>query len=382
MEYFLNILHLAVAADDVFIFYDIWKMFKADYTRNDTWRGDVMREDTIPQTPISARLIQNQNKDTMVKIMTQTFKHATASILVTSLTTAAALLSNCISDITSLKCFGIFCGTVILANFLLMVIWTPVVVISIEELWQSSAYKKICACIPASSGSYLGKLFMLIDVSCKRLEQIIFSKLVPYLVHRFWPVIVIGVIGCGIGSGFIIFYWPQLKLPTTSYIRLFSKGKGMLLENYETKYKQHFPFQIEAGEIDNYKMRIHYVWGVLPKDNGGIFDANATVKAHLIPDHSFNMTSIDSQNYIINFCDAVLKQPFVDSTIDVRCMFDYYMEVLKLECNSGNNLSYRAVIKPCCKITSFPTEPWRLEMCLPFLDRGRDTLKPESFIVM
>ncbi len=360
----LLILHLAVAADDVFIFYDIWKMFKEAYTRDD----NTVIGDTMTPTSIPGRLSQKQNKDTMVKIMTQTFKHATASILVTSLTTAAALLSNCTSHITALKCFGIFSGTVILANFLLMVIWTPAVVISLEKMWQSSTYNKICSCVPAFRGSYFRTGFKMIHKSCKQIEEAIFAKLVPYIAYHFWPVVVILFTGCALVGGILIFYWPRLELPASSYVRLFIKGKGMLIENYETKYKQHFPFAIETEERENYKIRIHYVWGVFPKDNGGIFDANATVKAQLIPDHSFNMTSIESQSWIIKFCDTVLKQPFVDHTKNVKCMFDYYLETLDLACMTRNNLPYQAVIKPCCEITSFPTESWRLELCLPFLD--------------
>ncbi len=77
---------IAVAADDVFIFYDMWLHFKEECSKT------------------------TGKQNLLVVAMSKTFKHATASILVTSFTTAAALLSNCTSNITALKAFGLFSG--------------------------------------------------------------------------------------------------------------------------------------------------------------------------------------------------------------------------------------------------------------------------------
>ncbi len=356
IEYFpfINLLSgiviIAVAADDVFIFYDMWIHFQKEQMSDDT------------ALVMSSGQRKLKSKLSMYKVVQHTFKHATASILVTSLTTAAAFLSNCTSKITALKCFGIFAGSVILANFLLMVVWTPAVVVSIEKLIQSSFYNKLCKAMPCKLCGVKDKIYN----CCVKCEQNVFGRMIPYLVSTFWPVILIIFTGLAIIGATLIFYWPRLELPVSSYVKLFSWGKGTLFEDYESHLKYHFPFAVRTEEQENLKIRAHFVWGVFPKDNGGVFDANATVHASLIPDDSFNMTSLKAQQWIINFCHTALNQSFIDNAKPVKCMFDYYLDVLEMACSEGS--SYQAAILPCCQIKSFPTEPWRLELCLPVLD--------------
>ncbi len=354
-----GIVIIAVAADDVFIFYDMWVHFKKEQ------RPEHISQDISDNTALEMISTQHnklRSKQSMYKVVQQTFTHATSSILVTSLTTAAAFLSNCTSKITALKCFGIFAGSVILANFLLMVVWTPAVVVSIEKLTQSSFYNKLCKSMPCKLCGLKEKIYNF----CIKCERKIFGRLIPYIVSTFWPVVLIIFTGLAIIGGTLIFYWPRLELPVSSYVKLFSWGKGMLFENYESHLKYHFPFAVRTEEQENLKIRAHFVWGVFPKDNGGVFDSNATVHASLIPDYTFNMTSIKAQQWILNFCHTALNQTFIDHAKPVKCMFDFYLEVLEMACTQGS--AYQAAVLPCCQIKSFPTEPWRLELCLPVLD--------------
>ena len=53
-------------------------------------------------------------------------------MLVTSTTTACALFATAVSNITSLRCFGIYTGLVVLTDYVLMVTYLPSVVLMHE----------------------------------------------------------------------------------------------------------------------------------------------------------------------------------------------------------------------------------------------------------
>ena len=83
MNLLAGLLLIAVGADDVFIIRDIWMKYSYDEEGNKV--ADIER------------------------IVSKTLNHGILSILVTSLTTAAALFANFVSSITVLKCFSVFC---------------------------------------------------------------------------------------------------------------------------------------------------------------------------------------------------------------------------------------------------------------------------------
>lgn len=72
--------------------------------------------------------------DALVYAIGSTLKHAAISMLVTSITTAAAFYASFISSITAVQCFGIFAGTAVMTNYILMVTWFPAAVAVRERL--------------------------------------------------------------------------------------------------------------------------------------------------------------------------------------------------------------------------------------------------------
>ena len=106
---FLNITTLVflvgIGADDVFVYYDIWRQTRA----------------------------ANPNANIM-QLTLKTLRYAAVSMFVTSLTTASAFYAGVSSTITPIKLFGIFAGTSILTNYLLMITYFPAVV-ALHEKW-------------------------------------------------------------------------------------------------------------------------------------------------------------------------------------------------------------------------------------------------------
>ena len=98
------LLLIAIGVDDVFVFCDNFEPVK----------------------------MENPDKD-LVHWIFETMHHAAISILVTSLTTSAALYANLVSDITDIKGFGIISGTSIVINYILMITLIPSAVIAIEK---------------------------------------------------------------------------------------------------------------------------------------------------------------------------------------------------------------------------------------------------------
>ncbi|EEC00210.1 hypothetical protein IscW_ISCW000123 [Ixodes scapularis] len=125
---FMNILTLTIAigigADDAFLYCKTWGSAKAE-----------------------------KNNGTLVKLVRDTLHHACLSMLVTSVTTAAAFFASFSSSITAVRCFSLFAGTAVLANFFFTVTWLPAALI-VAEKWCSSA---CCLCVPPF-GVYLPRL--------------------------------------------------------------------------------------------------------------------------------------------------------------------------------------------------------------------------------
>jgi len=72
--------------------------------------------------------------DFLTIVLSTTFHHAASSIFVTSLTTSLAMFTNFASRIIVVRCFGVFCMTAILVNFVLVVTFVPAVVVATEQI--------------------------------------------------------------------------------------------------------------------------------------------------------------------------------------------------------------------------------------------------------
>ena len=102
---FLNVLGiyiiLGIGADDVFIFLDAWKQSKK---------------------------LSGVNESLETR-MAWTYARACKAMLITSFTTAVAFFINGVSTVVAVALFGIFTGTMIFLNYLLVVTWFPLIVL-------------------------------------------------------------------------------------------------------------------------------------------------------------------------------------------------------------------------------------------------------------
>ena len=102
---FLNLVALflvmGIGADDLFVFVDAWKQSFSELPDN---------------CPIANRL-------------SFVIRRAGAAMLVTTLTTAISFLANLVNPVSALKAFGLFTTCVVIADFILLMMFIPASVV-------------------------------------------------------------------------------------------------------------------------------------------------------------------------------------------------------------------------------------------------------------
>lgn len=316
---------VGIGADDTFIYCKVWNLAKAE-------RSNI----------------------TLEQIIAETLRHATTSMLVSSLTTAAAFLANIISDITAIRCFSIYVGTSVLCNFLLMVTWMPATIV---------IYEKSCNCLPCCDSSMRGKSSALcriprnIHKSISNYSRIFFEKILPCLVIKlryFW-LLLFGTLG--LASVVIVFVYPGIKLPTKEKFQYFSSNH--LLEVYDLHLWNHFWF--EKTDVDQLPlMPITIVWGVMAEDSGD--PLNPSNHGTLRFDNSFHMETPQAQVWLIDFCSRFRQQPFYKHILGyeiVNCFLENYRDYMAGPCSDAYQKS-----QGCCNVSSFPYSPETFTRCL------------------
>ena len=315
---FLNVLTLVflvgIGADDAFVYYDIWRQTRA----------------------------ANPNANIM-ELTLKTLRYSALSMLVTSLTTASAFFAGVSSTITAIKCFGIFAGTSILTNYLLMITYFPAVV-AVHEKWVMKYSEGQSLDVPTStelagekteanmtapvaqdmsesreeSSSHNTQkqtsfcILQIIDFPCslavsalgvtRRFSSKVFGRWLPIIVIKFhW--IWIALLVC-LTAGFLCvnFVKPGLQLPESDEFQVFASSH--VLENYNLNYKSFFRFEQDGS------MSVELIWGIKPADNGNHY--NPDDKGSLEFDESFNdaIFTPDGQKFLHSLCTSVEKQSF------------------------------------------------------------------------
>ncbi|KAJ7333918.1 Protein dispatched 1 [Desmophyllum pertusum] len=363
---FLNVTTLVflvgIGADDTFVYYDIWRQTRA----------------------------ANPNANLM-QLTLKTLRYAALSMFVTSLTTASAFFAGVSSSITPIKLFGIFAGTSILTNYLLMITYFPAVV-ALHEKWvlkytggqrldavsptelaaehvdaelvqeeptaqDMSESRK--ADLPVNSRATEKEtsfcILQIIDFPCsllvsatnsvQRVSAKVFEDWLPKAViklHWLW----IALLVC-LTAGFLCvnFVKPGLQLPTTKDFQVF--GSSHPLEVYYLKYKSYFRFEQNSGGL-----WVELIWGIKPTDNGNHF--NPDDRGTLEFDDKFaDLFTPAGQTFLRSLCQSVEKQPFFAAFYGGRCPIETFIDM----CTSEQT--------PCCGVNaSFPFPANVTEKCV------------------
>ena len=287
---FLNMVTLiflvGVGADDAFVYMGVWEEAKQWYVLKNC----------------------EHYHEYLIIWTIHALRHAILPMFVTSFTTAAAFYANIFSHITSVKCFGLYAGTAIIVNYLLMITFFPVVVILHEKYIKNfMAQFWPCCC---STDFVAGKPQVTNDNTSKfkalvlSLSNIMFNKFIPSILRRFRFFWVILFVLLGIGGLIITFFKPGLQLPSSQEFQMF--GSGTSIEQYSLNYKKRF-----AHSKDSDQMEATFVFGVEAVDNGFKFnpdDHGSMVLKPGVLDLAYEQT------WLRNFCHNAKKAFFFVSS--------------------------------------------------------------------
>ncbi|XP_072163926.1 protein dispatched homolog 1-like [Diadema setosum] len=317
------ILVIAIGADDAFIFHDILRENQRGSPVGLTW-----------------------------SVVQKTLEEASATMFVTSFTSASALFVTATSSLATVRVFGIYSGMVILCNYILTVLWLPPAVIIGERY-----FKRICiASSRFDTIKYLKIRIWAAEWSrrVKGLFKRVFRVHLPKGVFKLrflWLPLFSSLI---VVSFVVIFVSPRLTLPTRGGLQLYQLSHP--LEMYEHVLMDEFDF--ERAKSSN--LPIIVVWGVVPIDNGNHWDPYD--RGYLVMDKSFNLLQQDSQEWLLAFCSSVRNQSFYQDSVYEDCFVESLKEFLEEPCADGSAEAWRF---PCCGKThdDFPYPPDLFQEC-------------------
>ncbi|KAL4630543.1 hypothetical protein GN956_G15873 [Arapaima gigas] len=327
------IILVGIGADDAFVLCDVW-----NYTKFDKPNSELSQTVAI------------------------TLQHAALSMFVTSFTTAAAFYANYVSNITAIRCFGVYAGTAILVNYVLMVTWLPAVVV-LHERYLLNIFT--CFRTPQHRGYNTKTLWTLLCqktdkclFNISKISRIFFEKILPCIVIKFRYVWLILFLALTVGGAYVVCAHPKMKLPSLELSEFQVFRSSHPFERYDAEYKKLFMFErVHHGE--ELHMPITIIWGVIPVDNGD--PLNPKNKGKLTLDSTFNIASPTSQMWILNFCQKLRNQSFIQQS-DKQDFTSCFMETFKQWME--NQDCDEAPVYPCCSQSTFPYKQDVFELCI------------------
>lgn len=337
------IIVVGIGADDAFVLCDVW-----NYTKFDKPHAEL--SETVGVS----------------------LQHAALSMFVTSFTTAAAFYANYVSNITAIRCFGVYAGTAILVNYILMVTWLPAVVVLHERYLPNllpcskppHQERGSCACtFLAGLCQKVSKcLFALSETS-----RIFFEKVLPCIVIKLRYLWLLWFLAITVGGAYVVCINPKMKLPSLELAEFQVFRSSHPFERYDAEFKKLFMFErFHHGE--ELHMPITIIWGVMPVDNGD--PLNPKNKGKLMLDSSFNIASPAAQLWILNFCQKLRNQSFVFQSEEqdfTSCFIETFKQVSIATVTDPRQIPVDAVscgplnvaesmaIQTCGGVTSSPT---------------------------
>ena len=327
---FVAFLVMGIGVDDVFVLYDAWLQ-------------SAVQTGTVEFTPRMAYCLES----------------AGGSLITTSLTTSSAFFSIAFSTpITALRCFGIFCGLVIMVDFFLMMTFFPALIIFYERYVKNT---KRCCTWYINCTSQEGKVTEL-----GRTEKFFRDTFGPLVLRFRFPLIVLCLsLAGGIGSQLF-----SIKRSTSATLQFYVDQNPF--EVYDLRLRDKFNVFTSpvatGGNLD-----AHFVFGVSGEDNGNFFDPDDRGFLELIP-----LDAFQAQEWLADFCDNVRAQSFyvpTASPFEEVCFFEFFRGWVNASCvetspfplNTGANFSDYFTVparSQCCNSTFPLQDAGEFDTCL------------------
>jgi len=315
----------ALGADDIFVAVDKWKNARLDYP-----------------------------KATTEQIAAIALPDAANAMLLTTTTTAAAFFGTAICPVAPLKCFAIFVGLLIVFDYFLCILLVfPALCIYDRSLMKGSNCCCTIGCesekeednddnrqLPESNvknnsaieAAKKGGAEAVVDHR-HNLPEIIGDSFIRrvllgyyFYFHKVRWIVFALSLGGTIVSGL---FAAGLQLPENSDVRLLNENLEYE-KNYSWRLKLLSTVLEKSGGSEG-----GMVWGVVPADTGSHVDPASGTK--LVLDPAFDPSTMESQEYLLNFCDRFFEQEFASLISEnFACPFNTFNEWL-VTVSSNNN---------------------------------------------
>jgi len=227
-----------------------------------------------------------------VNIAAEVGPDAAFTMLLTSITTAAAFFATSVVPVAPIRLFALFMGFMVLADYLLCLVMSfPACVL--QHRWVSYARKTGNKCV----------LGVLDFSSCctgppsgrpKMLDRFMSGPMHSLVRTGRFVLIVIFAAAIGVCA------WKtaDIPLPSSSEVQLLPDSH--VIQQFNTWRKD------LQGSSDG-SATIAVVWGLKPKDTGDHLDP--TSYTDLVADASFDPSATDAQQWLLDFCSATAASP-------------------------------------------------------------------------
>ncbi|XP_017781018.1 PREDICTED: protein dispatched homolog 1-like isoform X1 [Nicrophorus vespilloides] len=286
-------------------------------------------------------------------IMSYTVRHTLMSMAVTSMTTSVTFLTTYWSSDTTIRLIGLFAGIAILSHFILLLCWVVAVAVVKEQLTTFEKLRnllKIRSTVIKRLTQRPKRYMILFDVLCKFMANAICR-----FIEKFRHSLFISLSLLSLASVFILIYHPYHEQTYFNYQIFISDHP---FEQYDLKYKFDFQFSQINNPLD--KLPLRFIWGILPdKEN----NKNPRFLEKITYDPSFNISSTESQEWLLGFCQRLRQQKFYLTTANNNknnCFMESFIIWMNRNCDDNSSENMR----PCCEVKDFPYKPELFDYCL------------------
>jgi len=340
----------ALGADDIFVVVDKWKNVRLD-------KPDASTED----------------------VAAVALPDAAGAMLLTTTTTAVAFFGTAVCPVAPLKCFGIFCGLLVIFDYILCVVLVFPALCIYDKWVHVRASNNICCSSRICCGKAVSNnnnndnaegddannsdveqeenTFQSPDTAISSVreqptgvvdtkgedkneqnydggddddEKVSFIRRILsgfyFYFHKIrWIVLLFSIVGIVVSGIFA----SRLELPQDSNVRLLTDSNEYE-QNYQGQKKLLDRLLRDTGGSGG-----AVIWGLTPSDTGNYNDPESG--SRFVLDKTFDPSGTENQQYMLSFCEDFFEQEFASLTKSKLCPLTMFHEWLDTVATNTNN---------------------------------------------